>query len=86
METRLQGGFKVLSVFEDHSGMGVARWIYALHKDGRTLVSNSNRNRPMGDDNLHHPRIFLPDQHDLARDVFLAKCRQYCIPCFKVWD
>jgi hypothetical protein len=83
---RLQGGFKVLSVFEDHSSGGRSRWIYAMHKDGRVMVANSDRTLPVSDDNLRHPHFYPEAERDQARAAFLARCAQYCTPSFKVHD
>jgi len=83
---RLQGGFKVLSVFEDHSAGGLSRWVYAMHKDGRVMVANSDRTLPVSDDNLRHPRFYPETERDQARETFLARCAQYCTPSFKVHD
>ena len=85
-ETRLQDGFKVLSTFEDHSGGGRQRWIYAMHRDGRVMIAGSDRTMPMSDDNLLHPHIFPESERESARATFLACCAQYCTPSFKVHD
>jgi hypothetical protein len=67
-------GFKVLAVFEDHTGGGSARIFYAVHPDGRGLVLIGSRN-PAHADMPRRPRVF-PDHAD-ARRAFTLEVERY---------
>lgn len=74
---RMQG-FKILAVYEDHTGGGAARIFYAVHPDGRGLVQISSRKvaeHGSATDPRWHPSIFSNAQ--LARECFMNRIQQY---------
>jgi len=74
---RIQG-FKILGVFEDHTGGGSARIFYAVHPDGRALVQISSRNVTAHGDETdpRWPAKIFADQAEAHR-VFINRVRQY---------
>jgi hypothetical protein len=70
-------GFKILAVFEDHTGGGTARIFYAVHPDGRGLVQISSRNPAHGD--ATHPRWtpHIYADHEQARAYFILTIQRY---------